>query len=210
MGFKLWGKDAPRRFFGEKHLNEPLKWDTEAFAKDTKYRVFVNSMSDLFEDRRDLDEHRENFWKFIPKTPNLIYLLLTKRADKIMSMVPEAWKAGFPGNVYIGVTSENQRRLDERMEHLANTNARRWVSYEPGLEAVDLSKWKNYIDWFIIGGESGKDARPMDLEWARSAVRQCRDYGIVPFVKQLGGHPDAQKDISKWPVDLQIQEFLDG
>src|SRR5512138_1944819 len=64
-GNDVWGVNKPRRFFGEKHWAEPLKWNTEAEQKDGRTFVFCASMADVFEDRRDLDEPRERLWKLI-------------------------------------------------------------------------------------------------------------------------------------------------
>ncbi len=70
------------------------------------------------------------------------------------------------------------------------------------------------IAWVIVGGESGPGARPMDPAWARSLVRQCREAGVRPFVKQLGsvwarGHGGDSKggDPERWPADLRVREY---
>ena len=89
----------------------------------------------------------------------------------------------------------------------------RFVSYEPALLSLDVSQegLVGYPDWLICGGESGPNARPMNIEWFRSALRQCRQYGIAPFVKQMGsraGLKDSKgSDPSEWPEDLRVQEW---
>src|SRR3954453_19319009 len=82
-GQSVWGINAPRRFFGEKHWSEPLRWDREAAASGERPRVFCASMADVFEDRRDLDPWRDRLWSLIECTPNLDWLLLTKRPDLV-------------------------------------------------------------------------------------------------------------------------------
>ncbi len=71
-------------------------------------------------------------------------------------------------------------------------------------------------DWLIIGGESGPRARPMQLEWARGLLAQCREYEVstVPFVKQLGSVLGRELsagpkggDMARWPADLRVREF---
>jgi len=85
----------------------------------------------------------------------------------------------------------------------------RFISAEPLLGNLYLEKQfaRHGIDWVIIGGESQKGCRPMELAWARYLVAQCREYGVAPFVKQLGGHPSKRSDPTEWPEDLRVQEF---
>ena len=109
----------------------------------------------------------------------------------------EAWP---PKNVWLGVSCEDQQRLDERVpELLATTAAVRFVSAEPLLGPLHFDRVKFAhgfvevnggilppLDWVIVGGESGPGARPMDIAWAREIVRQCREAGVACFMKQLG------------------------
>ena len=96
--------------------------------------------------------------------------------------------------------------------------AKRFVSCEPLLGAVDLAEWispcavncdgqKYPIDWVIVGGESGPGARPMELKWAENIVIQCQDVGNPVFVKQLGGHPDKRNRMEEWPEILRVREW---
>ncbi len=207
-GHSIWGKDAPRRFFGEKHWNGPKKWNAQAEKDGKPALVFCASMADVFEDRDDLRLDRERLFQLILATPFLKWLLLTKRPENITSMVFPDWLDRPPANVWYGTTAENQRRLDERMAHLMEVPAElRWVSYEPALGPVDITKWSLWIDWIIVGGESGAGARPMELEWARTLLDQCRDTQTAYFMKQLGGHPDKRKLIETFPEDLRVREF---
>ena len=141
-------------------------------------------------------------------------------------------------NVWIGTTVEDQRRADERIPHLLSIPARvRFLSCEPLIEAVLLTwpeigewpqehrthalpnpeewdDWKYWsakgINWVIIGGESGPRARPFDIAWARSILRQCKAAGVAVFVKKLGAMPLTDPyggDPSEWPADLRVREF---
>lgn len=209
-GNAIWGKDAPRRFFGDKHWNEPVKWDREAKASGEAALVFCASMADVFEDRRDLDAPRERLWALIEKTPNLRWLLLTKRPENFQRLFPEKWLSHPPVNVWPGVTAENVRRFHERVMRLAELFAWvRWVSYEPALEDIsgEIEEWRNWIDWIIVGGESGPGCRPMPLEWARGVLAECKKYDISCFVKQLGGHPNKRHAVEEFPEDLRVREF---
>jgi protein gp37 len=143
-------------------------------------------MADVFEDHPVVEQEREKLWLLIEQTPMLNWLLLTKRPQSILSMVP--WSGAFPDNVWIGTSVENQRRADERVPLLLEVPAVvRFLSCEPLLEAVDLSAWLPALQWIICGGESGPSARPMAVEWARSLRDVCVEAGVPYFFKQWGG-----------------------
>ncbi len=207
-GHPVWGKDAPRRFFSDKHWREPLKWNAKAEEGGTPALVFCASMADVFEDRRDLDEPRDRLWDLIHDTPHLIWLLLTKRPENMVRLASKEWSDSWPSNVWAGTTAENQRRLDERMIELMRVpSGTRWISYEPALGAIDISLYAHRIDWIIVGGESGAGARPMEIRWARDLLAQCRKHNVPYFMKQLGGFPDKRKEIGTFPEDLRVRQF---
>lgn len=207
-GHSIWGKDAPRRFMSDKHWNGPRVWNKEAERNGEPALVFCASMADVFEDRDDLRKHRKRLWWLIRETPNLRWLLLTKRPENIARMIPAAWQRNPEPNVWFGTTAENQRRLDERMAYLADIPAVvRWVSYEPALGPIDIEQWSGLINWIIAGGESGAGARPMELQWCRDLLAQCEYHGVAYFLKQLGGHPDKRKVIETFPQGLRVRQF---
>ncbi|MFN6559982.1 MAG: DUF5131 family protein [Nostoc sp. ChiSLP01] len=150
-------------------------------------------------------------------------------------------------NVWFGITCENQAMADKRIPLLLETPAAvKWLSVEPILENIDLKfgSWdvdvdddttrsiyvpneNNLVDWVVLGGESGKNARSCHIVWVRSLVRQCQDASIPVFVKQLGSKPlhiqyierepkhkyrykisgNKGGKIQEFPEDLQIREF---
>lgn len=216
MGENVWGKDADRRFFGDKHWNDPLRWDRQAAKDGRPALVFCASMADVFEDRRDLDAERGRLWNVIDKTPNLRWMLLTKRPETITRMLPAAWLADPHPRVWLGVTAENQRRAEERIPVLAEIPAAvRWISAEPLLSDIDFSPWIADLDWIIVGGESGWNARRMAPEWATNILGQCQAAGIAYHFKQkgdvlakeLGCKNKSGKDASEWPAEFRVQEF---
>ena len=113
LGQDLWEPSAARRFFGDNHWREPLRWNAEAENEQRRARVFCASMADVFEWRADLNEQRVRLWWLIEQTPNLDWLLLTKRPQHICRMVP--WNENWPENVWVGTTVENQRLADVRL-----------------------------------------------------------------------------------------------
>lgn len=219
-GHAIWGpsKTTGRRLFGDQHWAEPLKWNRAAEAAGERKRVFCASMADVFEDHPDVWESRQRLWDLIAETPALDWLLLTKRPENVMQMVPMDWtEHGFPTNVWLGTSTEDQRTADERIPHLLATPAAvRFLSCEPLLGHIDIlpwvttfcdrdegqCDWLNHrrrcegcalepenlpLHWVIAGGESGPRFRAMDLDWARSLRDQCVAAGVAFHFKQVGG-----------------------
>lgn len=190
-----WGKNAERRTFGEKHWNEPVRWNKKAKESGEPKLVFCASMADVFEDHPVWETERPKLWDLIGRTPWLTWQLLTKRPENVPSMVPDAWYAPgvWPVNVWVGTTIETQRWADERLPLLVKVPAPvRFVSCEPLFGPVDLSGWVNHqdtgrgVNWVIAGGESGPKARPSEPSWFRDLRDQCVLNGVPFLFKQWG------------------------
>lgn len=204
----LWGVDAGRREFGEKHWNEPRKWDAKAAKEGKRYRVFCASMADVF-DKNAPAGARERLWTLIEQTPNIDWLILTKRIGNARHMIPDRWSVSLPPNVWLGISVVNQEEADRDIPKLLALKAHvRWLSMEPLLGPVDLSKfmWQDLngnfvpqagrmprIDWVVVGGESGPNARPMHSEWPRKLRDQCTAAGVPFLFKQWGEWAPAEK-----------------
>jgi protein gp37 len=226
-GHEMWGKKAPRRFFGDKHWHDPIRWNERARREGKPARVFCASMADVFEDyavpatHAQLDEARARLYDLIDATPWLDWLLLTKRIENVIPLAPPRWRAnGAPPNVWIGTSTCDQAGADKRLPVLAEVArvlrpAVTFTSYEPALELVDFGRAGEFVpDWIIVGGESGSRARPFDPAWAWSTIGLCRAAGAECFVKQMGSRPvgldlahRAGADPSEWPAPLRVQEF---
>lgn len=191
VGQKVWGINADRRFFGDKHWSEPLKWNATAQQLGVRARVFCASMSDVFEDRRDLDTHRQRLWRLIEDTPWLDWLLLTKRPELVLGTAP--WGESWPDNVWMGTTVETQEYADERLPYLSEIPAAvRFISAEPLLGPVEIGPWADSIDWVITGGESGPHARPSSPTWFRDLLNRCMASDIAFHFKQWGDWAPGQ------------------
>jgi protein gp37 len=144
-GRDIWGPPATteRRLFGDVHWREPLKWNAAAEAAGERQRVFCASMADVFEDHPAVWESRQRLWDLIAETPALDWLLLTKRPENVMGMVPMDWtQYGFPSNVWVGTSVEHQAAADERIPHLLGIPAAvRFLSCEPLLGRVELFRY---------------------------------------------------------------------
>jgi protein gp37 len=185
VGQKVWGPKTDRRFFGDAHWHAPISWNRRLEGTEQRHRVFCASMADVFEDRRDLDVHRERLWKLIDATPNLDWLLLTKRPEVAARLDP--WGASWPGNVWLGTTVENQKRADENLPALLQIAAKvRFISAEPLLGSIDLSRYISGLNWVITGGESGPKARPASPSWFRDLHEQCMENDVPFHFKQWG------------------------
>jgi len=243
-----WGPGAPRRRTSPANWRKPLQWNAahdEFFAAhDRRQRVFCASLADVF-DNAVAPQWRADLFDLIEKTPNLDWLLLTKRIGNVMSMVSEAAQYQFDleciekprlhDNVWIGATIVNQEEADRDIPKLLEVPAAvRFLSVEPMLGPIDLTRWldptgitcmdvcpdSKYvdadavetssdgdevaprcphcgelaswtgydegIDWVICGGESGRGARPMHPDWARSLRDQCQSARVPFLFKQWG------------------------
>ena len=102
----------------------------EAKAAGVSSRVFCASMADVFESRSDLVAHRQRLLNLIADTPNLDWLLLTKRPHSIKKLAPHGYR--YPSNVWLGTTVENQESADKRVKYLLEFTkpAVRFLSFE--------------------------------------------------------------------------------
>lgn len=156
-------------------LQLPLKWKKPR-------RIFVNSMSDLLHEKIPSDFIRDVF-----ETMRLAhwhtFQILTKRASRMVELAPGLH---WPGNIWMGVSVENQREIHRIKDLQKIPSAVRFVSMEPLLGPIYDFPVDN-IDWVIVGGESGSKARPMDKSWAIEIRNRCLVHGIPFFFKQWGG-----------------------
>lgn len=206
VGGKHWAKDAPRRFFGLKHWQEPLKWDAAAEKAGERHRVFCASMADVFEDRPDLIEERQRLWDLICRTHHLDWLLLTKRPENIERLLDlvrgplgltglEQMQRGPMPNVWLGTTVEDQNWAERRIPILTKIPAIvRFLSMEPLLESVDLSLYlglKTPLEYSGRGRCLGRGLLPdpVGIDWV-----------IV------GGESGSKRSFdAKWARSLVIQ-----
>jgi protein gp37 len=194
-----WGAGEPRK--RSETWDQPLLWNRKAAASGKPWRVFCASLADVF-DNEVPEEWRQDLYALIGKTPHLTWMLLTKR-------IGNAPRIRWPKNVWIGATMINQEEYDRDKAKLLATDAHvRFISAEPLLGPIKLGDARG-LDWVIVGGESGANARIFDPSWARSIRDQCATAGIACFVKQLGRSPQevaypgnvTDTEASRWMAD---------
>lgn len=222
-----WGPLGTRKRTSETYWKQPLAWNKKAKASGQPWRVFCGSLCDVFEDRPELYDWREDLWRLLEATPYLTWMLLTKRPENIRNMMPYSWF----DNVWLGTSVEDQKTANQRIPKLLEIPAKvRFLSCEPLLGSIDLTyiqagttKGGDYISpvdvlnrplgflpwisWTIIGTESGPNRRPAKIEWIESLVKQGKQAGVATFVKQIEIDDKVSHDIIKWPLHLQVQEF---
>ncbi|WP_257744566.1 phage Gp37/Gp68 family protein [Burkholderia glumae] len=208
-----WGAGQLRSRTSAANWREPVRWNAQHqqfFAvHGRRQRVFCASLADVFDNavpaiwRRDLGA-------LIESTPNLDWLLLTKRIGNAAAMLVDMFPGGMPDHVWLGATVVNQNEADRDVPKLLATPARvRFLSIEPMLGPIDLNQAlppfhcdtcdADYgalsahasgtpigIDWVIAGGESGHRARPAHPDWFRSLRDQCAAAGVPFMFKQWG------------------------
>ena len=137
-----WGPHAPRR--RTKTWGNPVRWNRQAEGAKERPRVFCASLADVFDNHKSIEQSwRDDLWRLIEATPNLDWLLLTKRPQNILRFVPSHWREeGFPDHIWLGTTVENQEEADRRVPHLLKVPAKvHYLSMEPLLGEVDIRRW---------------------------------------------------------------------
>lgn len=197
-----WGPGAPRRRTSAANWRKPIAWNAahgKFFAEHgRRQRVFCASLADVFDNAVD-PQWRADLLHLIECTPNLDWLLLTKRIGNVGAMLPNGWLQAH-SNVWIGASIVNQLEADRDIPKLVALHASvKFLSMEPLLGPVRLDqnlpdermlRWYRpmvaMLDWVIVGGESGPGARPMQADWARSLRDQCAAAGTAFMFKQWG------------------------
>lgn len=209
-----WGNDALRREVKGVWGNL-LGMQAKAAAAGEIHRVFVGSMMDIFEKPMPIINtageampyktdllRRRFFEEVVPNSPNLMFLLLTKRPSNINKYIPETWKINPPSNIMFGASVVNSLTALDVHRHLSKVNGRRFYSVEPQLGFIDFGKNEllDGIDWLIQGGESGPRKRLFNPDWARHTRDVCKESNVPYFFKQID-------KVQAVPEDLFVREF---
>ncbi|MDH0422136.1 phage Gp37/Gp68 family protein [Delftia tsuruhatensis] len=212
-----WGPGAPRRRTSVSNWNLPRRWNAQAEAFQAqlgrRQRVFCASLADVFDNAVD-PQWRADLFALIRDTPNLDWLLLTKRIGNVPAMVAiiPGW---LPENVWLGATITSQAEADRDIPKLLRIPASvRFLSMEPLLGPVsfegffanpdNISDGTNALealDWVIAGGESGPGARPTHPNWHRELRDQCEAVGTPFLFKQWGEFAPALSGLHFLPLE---------
>lgn len=200
-----WGVGEDRVRTSADNWKQPSRWDTRAADAGRIDTVFCLSLGDIWDNEVDPMWRRQAF-DVMRQTPSLLYLLLSKRIGNAIKMCdPIAHGSGAmpPENIALGATFGNQAEYDRdriKLKEAGDVLGARFTfaSIEPMLGPVILDE--NAPDWIICGGESGRQPRMMDPQWARDLRDGCRRFNRAFFLKQMTG----KKPI---PCDLLIRQF---
>ena len=178
--------------------NGVVKEDRQALVLPLAWKkprkIFVNSMSDLFHERVS-DTLIMDVWQVMRDTPRHNYQILTKRPERMAEIVSNKIKTVLP-NVWLGTSVENEEVVG-RLDYLRQTPAAiRFISFEPLIGPVGRVKLAG-IHWAIVGGESGRAARPIREQWIDEIHLQCVQYDTAFFFKQWGTWGKDNKRRSK-------------
>lgn len=166
---------------------------------------------DLFWDKvSDTDIHRvfdliEDVVSRKKKKPK--YLFWTKRAERMALIVNQRYPNGAPDYMAFAVSVEDQQSADERLPHLCSINGFKVIAIEPMLDELTLLNYINDVDWVVLGSETGKNARPLNIDWVRKIKYEVKTAELPFFIKQLGSdHKDSLRELDgeEW------SEFPDG
>lgn len=149
----------------------------------------------------EADEWRSRCWEMIRERQDLQFVFLTKRIDRFMKCIPDDWKTGYE-NVTVGCTVENRKRADERLAlfNLLPVKHKNIIC-QPLIEGITIKQYLKGIELVVVGGESDRNARPLDYEWVLSIRRECMETQTPFEFRQCGTH--FIKDGKKYKLNVK-------
>lgn len=215
-GWAYWGDDNPRKLTADSNWRKPLGWDKQAKADGRMHKVFAFSLSDVF-DVKVPEAWLTRFFGLMHQTTNTHWQVLTKRAA-----MPKRYAGQYPADkVWLGTSLGNDDDMPMARKIAEAPALLHWVSYEPAIGPLSVQDLPEAIKWLVIGGESGKNARPFRVEWAIDSIKEAKDFGVDVFMKQVGSNAYYRgsrlklndfhgKDMSEWPqalLNVAVREF---
>lgn len=132
------------------------------------------------------DQWRQECWNMIKERSDLNFIFLTKRIERFMDVIPEDWGDGYD-NVTVGCTIENQDRADFRLSLFSKLPIKhKNIICQPLIEKVNIEKYLNGVELVVVGGESDKNARPLNYDWILAIREQCSKAGTHFEFRQCG------------------------
>lgn len=136
----------------------------------------------------EADEWRNECWGMIKERSDLKFIFLTKRIERFLECIPNDWNNGYH-NVTVGCTVENQDKADHRLAIFTNCPIKhRNVICQPLIEEINIEKYLDNVEMVIVGGESDRNARPLNYNWVLSIREQCINKGVHFEFRQCGTH----------------------
>ena len=136
----------------------------------------------------EADGWRDECWDMMRERSDLHFLFLTKRIERFMDCMPDDWGDGYE-NVTVGCTVENQAESDKRLALFdALPIKHKNIILQPMLEAMDIERHLNGVELVVVGGESGRNARPLEYAWVLDVREQCLRQGVKFEFRQCGSN----------------------
>lgn len=134
----------------------------------------------------EADTWRMEAFQMIKERSDLTFLFLTKRIDRFLDVIPSDWKDGYD-NLIVSVSVENQKNADYRLNIFKDLPIKhKYIAAQPLIEKIDIEKYLDNIELVVVGGESDKDARPLDYDWVLDLRRQCINKNVNFNFRQCG------------------------
>lgn len=148
--------------------------------------VFLCFSSDFFVE--DADSWRDECWQMMKERSDLNFLFLTKRIERFYDCIPFDWGDGYE-NVTIGCTIENQEMADYRLSIFSRLPVRhKNIICQPLIERIDIEQYLSGVELVVVGGESDRNARPLDYDWVLHIRNQCVNTKTPFEFRQCGTH----------------------
>jgi protein gp37 len=228
QGYSGWPEDFFKPIMVDGVLENALKWpdltgtirENKPWLNNLPRHIFVNDMSDSFTPYIWVDGQRmalsvywlEPYMELMEDSLHRI-LLLTKQPSRMVSLF-KSWTY-LPGNFMVGTSITHRDNLNRAtvlatLAALKAEGALLWLSLEPLYSEVDLRPFLPYIDWVVIGGESGSAMRVVELNWIWKVIVDCGNAGVPVFVKQFGTRPGYKgkgSDWKEWPDEFRVRQL---
>lgn len=150
----------------------------------------------------EADAWREDCWKMIKERQDLHFIFLTKRIERFLQCIPNDWNDGYD-NVTVGCTIENQDRADFRLSIFSTLPIKhKNIICQPLIEEINIEKYLDNVELVVVGGESDRNARPLNYDWVLSIRDQCITKGVRFEFRQCGTH--FIKDGKKYTLNVKI------
>lgn len=136
----------------------------------------------------EADKWRQECWDMMRKRQDLTFVFLTKRMHRLKDLQPMDWDIMF-SHVQIGVSVSTQKEIDDQIPYLTASNVQhKTIVCQPLIEQVTLNDYLPFVDKVIVGGEHGKDARPLDMKWVLRIREECISHSVAFEFRQTGSY----------------------
>lgn len=169
------------------HFNAPIERNSKGGYKiKSGQMVYICFSTDFLIE--EADKWRDECWEMIRERPDLNFIFLTKRIERLLQCIPNDWNDGYD-NVTVGCTVENQDRADFRLSIFDSIAIKhKNIICQPLIEEINIAKYLNHVELVVVGGESDKNARPLNYNWVLAIREQCIEKNVHFEFRQCGTH----------------------